>query len=415
MTDDDDKSVGRGAALARKALERLLSRAENAAAKAPAQATGTARSVTLPLSEKSFPEYLSLERNADKVECNASLQLAEREGAISVEWDPRAGERAHVQRIVLRDGAGLARHLGIEPRWDVVAQAEREFEPHIGAHPVLAQVLEAWRRGNLLRGTRPGEVASWLDAIQVMQFSAARRGADIAIRRLSASLFSDSKRIEAIWTALDALVQGDAAMVPSAMEDVFSELGLVKFPPTLLVAGNVTISYGRETVRASRPYVGFAPAAIGAAQVDQDSIQFLLTVENLTTFHELSSQRPDGAIVLYTGGMPSPSWKRAYGVFLAALPPHARLYHWGDIDVGGFRIASHIADCCEDAGRSLRLHGMRADVSMPGTVARRELVPSEQREILRICERWRWTDEAMALGLIAVEQEAMEPCWPASE
>ncbi|RDD91639.1 hypothetical protein DTW89_16940 [Acidovorax sp. BoFeN1] len=412
MVDDDDKSAGRGAALARKALERLLARAENAAAKGPSHTDRTARSVTLPLSEKSFPEYLRLQRHADKAVCNASLQLAERDGAISVEWDHRAGERAHVQRIVLNDGARLARHLGIEPRWDVVALAERQFEPHTAMHPVLAQVIEAWRKGNLLRGTRPGDVASWLDAIHVIQYCASKCGDDIAIRRLSASLFRDSKRIEAIWPALDALVQGDAAMVQSEMEDLFSELGLVKFPPTLLVAGSVAVSYGDEPIMASRPYVGFAPSVIRSVSVDPGSSRRLLTVENLTTFHELAGQRPDDAIVIYTGGMPSPSWKRAYAVFLKALAPTAALHHWGDIDVGGFRIASHIAKCCEQEGRSLRLHGMRANAVLPGTVTRRELVPSARREILRICERWEWSEEAAALGALAVEQEAMEPCWP---
>lgn len=412
MTEDDDKKAGHGAALARKALERLLARAENAASKGPAQTDRAGRSVTLPLSEKSFPEYLRLHRHADKAVCNANLQLAERDGAISIEWDSRAGERAHVQRIVLCDGARLAEHLGIEPRWDVVAQAERQFELHVTEHPVLTHVLEAWRKGSLVRGTRPGDVASWLDAIRVMESCAPRGGDDIAIRRLSASLFRDSKRIEAIWPALDALVQGDATMVQSEMEDLFSELGLVKFPPTLLVAGNAAVMYGNETIRASRPYVGFAPSVIRSVQIDPGFGQRLLTVENLTTFHEMAGQRPDDAIVIYTGGMPSPSWRRAYAVFLKALAPTATLHHWGDIDLGGFRIASHIAKCCEQEGRSLRLHGMRADAVLPGTVTQRELAPSARREILRVCDRWGWGEEAAALGALAVEQEAMEPCWP---
>ena len=412
MTEDDEKTAEHGAALARKALERLLARAENAASKGAAQTDRTGRTVTLPLSEKSFPEYLRLQRYADKAVCNANLQLAERDGAISVEWDSRAGERAQILRIVLRDGTRLAEHLGIEPRWDVVAQAERQFGPYVAEHPVLTQVLEAWRKGNLVRGTRPGDVASWLDAIQVMQYCATKCGDDIAVRRLSAGLFHDSKRLEAIWPALDALAQGDATMAQSEMEDLFSELGLVKFPPTLLVAGNAVVMYGNENVRTSRPYVGFAPSAICSVHINPGFDRRLLTVENLTTFHEMAGQRPDDAIVIYTGGMPSPSWKRAYAVFLKALAPTATLHHWGDIDVGGFRIASHIAKCCKQEGRLLRLHGMRADAVLPGTVTRRELALSARREILRICECWGWGEEAAAIGALAVEQEAMEPCWP---
>ncbi|MBX3656501.1 MAG: hypothetical protein KF686_20175 [Ramlibacter sp.] len=406
-----ERTPGPGAALARKALERLLARAENATAKGSADEGGS-RAVALRLSPDSFPDYLKLGRHADKAECNTGLQLAERDGAIRIEWDPRAGELMQVERIVLRDGERLAQHLGVAPRWSVVAGAHRTFEPHLESAPVLAQVLEAWRKGNLARGTRPSEAGLWLDALRVVDHCRSRQGDDMAVRRLSASFFRDSKRIEALWPVIEALVLGDLAASPGAMEDVLSELGLVKYPSTLLIAGEMKIHCGPETIAVARPYLGVAPAAIDGIRVDGATTRFLLTVENLTTFHELAGRRPVGAIVLYTGGMPSPSWKRAYGHLLAALPAPARVYHWSDIDAGGFRIASHVAACCVAAGRPLRLHGMRADQALPGIVARRELGAAERREILRLCERWGWLDEAAALGSVATEQEAMEPIWP---
>lgn len=410
--DEAERATGSGAALARKALQRLLARAESAAAKASEDESSAPRAVSLRLSQETFPEYLRLARHVDKAECNASLQLAERDGAIHIDWDSRAGDRAQIERIVLRDGSRLAQHLRIEPRWSVVAEAKRNFEAHSGTYPVLAQVIDAWRKGNLARGTRPGETTPWLDGIRVIEHCGSRRGDDIAVRRLSAAFFGDSKRIEEIWPVLEALVLGEIAAVAGVMEDVLSELGLVKYPPTLLLAGDASIRSGDEAVVVARPYLGFAPSAVNTVEVRTDGARFLLTVENLTTFHELAGRRTPGAIVLYTGGMPSPSWKRVYGLILAALPPDARLYHWGDIDGGGFRIASHIAACCDAAGRSLRLHGMRADVLLPGIVARRDLSPAERREILRVCERWGWAEEAAALAAVAVEQEAMEPSWP---
>lgn len=409
---EETRSAGDGSALALKALGRLLGRAENAVAKKQVHPDKAARLVSLTLSEKSFPEYLRLQRHADKVECNASFQLAEREGAIHVEWDKRAGERTQVQRIVLRDENRLAQHLRVVPRWDFVAQGEHHFEPHLASHPMLAQVLSGWRKGNIVRGTRAGEVAHWLDAIQVLEHCAMNNGDDLPIRRLSARLFGDSKRIEAIWSTLDALVLGDLEQVQSEAEDLFAQLGLVKFPPTFLVAGRINVLYGDEIISASRPYVGLAPSEIHSVSLDASSIRYLLTVENLTTFHELANKRPDEAIVIYTGGMPSPSWKRAYGVFLQALPKMKPVHHWGDIDVGGFRIASHIAKCCADHERSLQLHGMRTDAMPPGAVSRRDLDSAARREILRICDCWQWNAEADAIGGFAVEQEAMEPFWP---
>jgi hypothetical protein len=56
---------------------------------------------------------------------------------------------------------------------------------------------------------------------------------------------------------------------------------------------------------------------------------------------------------------------------------------------------------------------MRADALPEGTFARRDFKPAERNEILRICERWGWREEAVSLGDVAVEQEVIEPCWPA--
>lgn len=406
----NDKSEGRGSALAREALERLLLRAENAAAKDPTERARGAKIISIRFSEDSLPDYSLLPSHAEKLECNVCLQLAERAGAISIDWDRRAGDRAHVTRITLRDGEKLADYLQVEPRWNVVMRAQQSLQIHMGSYAALAQLIDTWHRGNMFRGTRPGDIAPWIDSIKVLEYCAAKNGVDIPIRRLSATLFRDSKRIEAIWPALDALTHGDAVMVQSEMEDLFAELGLIKFAPTLLVSGNLSVVYGEQVVAAACPYVGLDPSTIRSIKFD--CAQYLLTVENLTTFHELARQRPDNVIVIYTGGMPSPSWRRAYGLFLESLAPASTLHHWSDIDVGGFRIASHIAKCCEDAGRTLHLHGMRADSLPPGSVSRRKLLPAERREILRICERWRWVDEAASLGQDAIEQEAMEPYWP---
>ncbi len=406
-------ATDQGTELARRALEKLLDRAESAWARAGQDSPpGAVRVVSLRLSKESFPEYLRLARHADKSQCNACLMLAERAGAITIEWDVRAGEHTQVERIVLRDADGLARHLEWVPRWDAIARAERIFAPFANQYRVLAQVIDCWKKGAMARGTRISDTTSWTDAIKVVDVCSAKTGDDIPIRRLSASLFGDSKRIEGLWPALDVLVHGELAGPPREAEDVFAELGLVKFPPTLLIAGDLTLVYDSRAVQAVRPYVGFAPSAITAVQIE--SAELILTVENLTTFHELAAQRPPGAIVVYTGGMPSPSWKRVYRILLAALPVRCALYHWGDIDTGGFRIAAHLAKCCGEAGLTLNLHSMVSSEVAADPVAQRVLSKADQGEIQRICSRWKWEEEAAALGSLAIEQEGLAITWPPS-
>ena len=41
--------------------------------------------------------------------------------------------------------------------------------------------------------------------------------------------------------------------------------------------------------------------------------------------------------------MHSPVWRRALASIVSALPASTPVYHWGDIDVDGFRIAAVIA------------------------------------------------------------------------
>lgn len=397
--------------VANKALRRLLALAENAAARPT-----SAKAVTLRLSEASFPDYLNLRSASEKATCNAALLLAEHLGAIAVRWDARAGERAHAERLDLVDGRLLAKHLGVIPRWDAVDAARDALEPHLSRYPALDGVLDCWRRGVAARGTRPDEVTEWLGAIRIVEYCETLKGRDVPVRRASAKLFGDSKRIQSLSALVDALKQGTVNSPTRDEEEVLQEIGLVRFPPTWMLAADAEVVCTAGIVEVVSPYVGLAPTAIQAFRLRSD-IDCLLTVENLTTFHEAALKRTErpGIAVLYTGGMPSPSWCRVYTLLLQALPTSARTVHWGDVDAGGFRIAGRLASLCEDLGRRLELHSMFGAAVLPAKgLARGSLGTAELSQIRRICERWGWRHAAADAEVhrLAVEQESMPFSWP---
>jgi hypothetical protein len=101
-----------------------------------------------------------------------------------------------------------------------------------------------------------------------------------------------------------------------------------------------------------RPYLGLPMEALRGLVSDA---RYLLTIENLASFHDAAAH-PDAAqgLLLYTGGMPSPAWRRACARIIAGLPATATLDHWGDIDEGGFRIAAVLAEVARGAGRTLQ-------------------------------------------------------------
>lgn len=415
---------------AEKALLKLLRSAENAAGKSATSSDAPAapRVIQLQFNQSSFPDYLGISTHVEKTSCNASLRLAERDGAISIVWDSRAGNFERIQLIRLLDGDILANVLQVIPRWHAAGAAAVAFAPHLQTHPVLSSVLETWRKGASIRSTRPGDEAirSWLDAIRVVD--ACRQTAndgrtDTPIKRLSVALFSDSKRITAIAPLIDVLTQGSTSGMPRDEEEFFQEMGLMKFPPTLLMAANpgkdnrVIIYLVDDAVSVVAPYLGFPPHAIVALDLPREPMTFL-TVENLTTFHETAEflqtaeQVAVPILLMYTGGMPSPSWRRIYRMVLSALHYGSSVWHWGDVDAGGFRIANKLAEECDQCERGLRLHLM----DLVPAIRRKSLSEAEITAIAAICARRNWVAEEKSVKAhrCAIEQESLPVTLPAA-
>jgi hypothetical protein len=95
-----------------------------------------------------------------------------------------------------------------------------------------------------------------------------------------------------------------------------------------------------------------------------------------------------------------------------SLPAKAAIFHWGDVDAGGFRIANKLAADCQECGRTLRLQLM--DIAPPQT--RKKLSAREVQSITAICERWGWAAEAAAVQehKSAFEQEGVDMNSPAA-
>lgn len=402
--------------IANQALEKLLRSAENAYWKEP-----SGRAIKLGFTARSFPQYFAITTHAEKESCHGDLLLAMRAGAITIKWERQAGEKNQIEFITLQDSTKLASFLGITPRWDAVAAAESQLSGLYVDYQVLQDVISMWRRGMKPRGTSIEDIKDWVDAIRVIETCKNSTTLDIPVRRISALLTFDSKRVELLWNIIDALLQGDVNLSQRSAEEVFAEIGLIKYPPTILISGKiqvlVTFHQFETTIKVERPYIGLSPSVISGFIVESSPIT-LLSVENLTTFHELSTKNDnfENCILLFTGGMPSPSWKRVYKLILNALPIESKVFHWGDIDIGGFRIAKHLAACCKDVGKVLELHMMELGEASfsKKDVIRRELTDKEISEIENICLICGWQKEYtwIASNKFAIEQESLSASWP---
>ena len=386
-------------------LQRLLRRGEAASLR------GDPKPVSLPMTAASSArEYLALATLAERERFHGQIALAERAGAITVLRDRNRGDGEQLLRITLADAGALAAFLGVSLHASRIEAATCALAGWTTTFPIVEAVLEAWRGGRKVRACGPEAAGDLADAARAVAHCAQDSSRERLLRRESVRLFGDSKRLEALTPWLDLLVTGEIAARDSDRAHTWAALGLRREPQPLLLSGSGQLLLDGARLPLVRPWLGVPPECVEALDTPARRV---LSIENLASFHEAArTTKAADLLLLYTGGMPSPAWRRAYVRLLAGLPSDAVLYHWGDIDEGGFRIAAVLAEAAAETGRGLRPWHMSA-ATLPEDVAAMAAVPD--RAVLEAMQRWAvragWTEVANALQQrpIRLEQEALDP------
>jgi hypothetical protein len=188
--------------------------------------------------------------------------------------------------------------------------------------------------------------------------------------------------------------------------EVWKELGLFREEQPVLLAGRIELARSRLSALIDQPYGGFASHAVLGVSGHMPSR--ILTIENLTTFHSEARRGQDAdTLLIYTAGMPSPAWRAMYRRILASTPATVPLFHWGDVDEGGFRIASVIAGDARLEQRTLLPFRM-APEDIPIDV-RRTASPAVLERMRTFASRAGWPElgERIQEAGFTVEQESL--------
>ncbi len=299
-------------------LERLLRKGERA------RLRGDESPASLPMTTTaSAGDYLALQTLAEREAFHAAIALAARARAIDVERDRHRSDGERLLRITVADLDALAAHLGLELLDTRAARAEGLLQPWQERFPVLDAVLQTWRRDRPVRGQGPEAAADLADAARAVAALQDAGGGERILRRESVRLFGDSKRLERLTPWLDLLATGDTAASGLAREEVWSAIGLRREPQPLLLAGRGHVDLDGTVLPLVRPYLGLPMEALRSLTSDA---RYLMTIENLASFHHAAAH-PAAAqgLLLYTGGMPSPAWRRACARITAGLQAKATL------------------------------------------------------------------------------------------
>lgn len=224
----------------------------------------------------------------------------------------------------------------VDPEW------LKEFLHHVTAF------IDTRRK---VPGIMPAGKEEQQNLLIVLRAIAHLDGEEVLERVFSKRCLRDSKYFENHLRAKTASVlsQFKLGSRDLSADEVLQEAGLFRSSDELLFTGPISIEINNQIIDFTPLKYG---AAIGARTVKELEISALkadtiITIENKASYREYCSQMDDKTFVIYLAGFPGPM-KR---LFMHKLYGHAQKYshgirflHWGDIDLGGFRIFKSLKD-----------------------------------------------------------------------
>ena len=155
------------------------------------------------------------------------------------------------------------------------------------------------------------------------------------IRFASCQLFGNSKELERCRSSLETIL----SIVTEGEVHDLAQLGILDNPRACIVAGSMVLHYETETadLQALKGPITLSLADVRACVRVETTASRFCTIENPTTFHELSKIRSD-TLFACSDGYPKPVLRD----FIGLLDSNLEMLHFGDTDPAGFDILRHL-------------------------------------------------------------------------
>ncbi len=322
-----------------------------------AQKEKSSRRTMLTVEQKKYPGYYHVSDSSFRITFNQEMGELEAAGLVDLEW-VRFDRGNALKRIILRQEAlpQIYRLLKRVSRKEEYRQLMSLFSHWQKKSPsVLGPFFQAMLAKIQKLLPLPLQVnlptlQDYEDLFIGLTAFFTPRHQEILKRQLSVNLFRDSKRWgelerSILWVVKTYLLSEDQIDLDDG--DILSEHNILANPHHLNLAGPLTFSTdrGRVAVSSFHPDVGLSPFMVQEMVIEECTAGAIVTVENLTSFYQYLYDGPKDHLVLYLGGYHNRPRRliltklRDFFAGADAAPP---FYHWGDMDLGGFRIWHHL-------------------------------------------------------------------------
>ena len=270
---------------------------------------------------------------------HATLILAQRAGAINIEWR-RHYENEELLRIRLLHANKLAAFLKTDYLPDkldsIFSRLDLSGTP-AWLNESVDHLRDQWIKGKTAFGLSVEDADKLPDIIKAVSLlkEGLPQTEPLDYRQFGARYLGNSKRTKEIAHALAALYQQHWSLSGWRDQDILAQLNLIILHHPILIRGPVMLSDGEQQLRADiYPCIG-VPVKLFAHVEFIKTPTYVLSIENLSSFNEYTRSIRDDGLIFYTGGFPDSALQNAYQKLVGSDAP---VFHWGDTDPHGFMI-----------------------------------------------------------------------------
>jgi hypothetical protein len=363
-------------------------------------------------------DYKQIGGPAAQDEFHRILQDAERVGGVALEKERMGRFTGEYARVRLINADNLYKFLVRAPAGTVAETARRAIETSISDllddpffREIEGEAIGAWKSNKTFLGLAVRQVETFITILQLAYGVVHLTGRDIDHRTFSRRTVKDSKALER-WEGRVAqlLKRRNPHLSGDEPREVLEASGIVRRAHLLQVKGPLRLASDALKIDGTGDvFIGLPWAAVQRAMLAH-AVDYVITIENPTSFWRYCTEVAGNYLALLTDGFPARDVLSGMTHLVKAARADAAVpvYHWGDIDAGGLRIAAHLE---EAFGVQIALHEMRTELAVKlgsPLQSRKGLdrLAGRGGEIGELA-RWLSSDQAKVL-----EQEELDPKAP---
>ena len=184
-------------------------------------------------------------------------------------------------------------------------------------------------------------VKKYLDIENILECKDILKGIDEVLkakeeifrRNFSVKIYGDSKKYEALEGKILKIIKA------FSKDDYINDYNILKNYTYVYFKGNIKLKIKDSNVDATNFIGGVAISSKDIDNIDNITVEGnkLITIENLTSFNNFNEEGG----VIYLGGYHN-TVRQKLLIKIYSQNPNIHYYHFGDIDVGGFKILAHL-------------------------------------------------------------------------